>query len=326
MISLGLRNNLVGAAKKLEEAAEQQRVATNETPNKVETVSHPRERRPLATTKSQIITPMQHVIGTSATVRPTRVEASEPSSHFMQLVNRLHTRQHSVSQSGDVTKLHATVNVVQPHHQQLLHQHQQQQPLFTVAERNNEYSTSNVSQPGHIAFGTIREEKPRILSTHTTHTTHAALETPAPQVFQSSMLHPSLQVTYENSQITIPGPEAAPPADTNVSFGRGGSNINIQTQYAEQYVSEPERYNYVPAPISTEGILTSQDILDTINQIRSKPDDHLVNHLPVTYSVLKESEEYLAKYGLNRNAEPNYYVETATSGIRASLGSHYNEE
>jgi|JI6StandDraft_1071083.scaffolds.fasta_scaffold02825_7 hypothetical protein len=40
--------------------------------------------------------------------------------------------------------------------------------------------------------------------------------------------------------------------------------------------------------------------MDTINQYRSKREDHIVNHLPVTYSVLKESEEYLQKYGFGR--------------------------
>lgn len=45
----------------------------------------------------------------------------------------------------------------------------------------------------------------------------------------------------------------------------------------------------------------------------------------MTYSVLKESEEYLQKYAQARQNEP-YYGDAATSGIRASLGSHYNEE
>ena len=86
-----------------------------------------------------------------------------------------------------------------------------------------------------------------------------------------------------------------------MSFGRAESNLQLQIQSVGQSNVHSNIVNYTESVYPTaEGILSSQEILDQIGKHKTKNDDHMVNHLPVTYSILKESEEYLQKYGLGR--------------------------
>jgi hypothetical protein len=76
----------------------------------------------------------------------------------------------------------------------------------------------------------------------------------------------------------------APVTEAQISFGRNESNINAPIQNPAQ--------SHVNVPTSQPkgvGVLNSQETLDTITYFKTKKDDHLTSHLPVTYSVLKES-------------------------------------
>lgn len=223
MVSLGLKNNLVGAAKKLEEASvEQQR----KTVTQVE-VQQAQEKRGLATVKSQMITPMQPATGTVATVRETRQssQVSAPTSHLMQHFNKnSHGRAYSASHSGEFA------NKLAIHPQQT----RESGALFTVTERNNESTPTAKTAPAPtivfqhraVTVGELKDEKPRIISADALSPT-AALK--GSHIFRSSQLHPSIQITYENSRIATNASEVHPPADTNISFGKVESTFQMQS-------------------------------------------------------------------------------------------------
>jgi len=134
--------------------------------------------------------------------------------------------------------------------------------LFTVAERNNENTltarTVNVVSPPPIqpglVVGELKAEKPRILSTKVTADSPALKGS---QIFRSSQLHPSIQITYENSRTATNASDIHAANDTTISFAKVESNLQLLSPSQSNFQPQAVGYGQSSYP-AAEAILSSQ--------------------------------------------------------------------